>query len=557
MKSEIKVLKIKSNTLRMVSDFVAKEAIITIKANGNKILSLLATPLDIPELACGFLLSLGKISSPSDVLQIKSYNGEVDVIGNIKEKSSFILTSGCGKGIISPSERKRVNGNLYLSSGAILRFIKEFQKMSQGFKETGALHSAAICDKNRIIEFKEDIGRHNAVDKIIGSIFLKKGGFSDKAILTSGRITSEIVTKAMNVGIPMIISRQAATDLAISLAAQAGITLVGFARGEKMNVYTNTYRIKNNTSSRSSSIQEKIRELCKKKNAIILSHNYQPGEVQDIADFLGDSLDLSKKAKETNADVIVFCGVHFMAEIAKILSPEKMVLMPDINAGCPLADMINVSQLKMLKKEHPDSIVVSYVNTSSEIKAESDYCCTSANGIDVINSIPKEKEIIFTPDKWLGDYLSRKTGRHLILWNGFCPTHLKIIKDEILSLKEKHPNAEVIVHPECTRDVIDISDFVYGTGGMIKHVKESRKEEFIIGTETGIIHRLKKENPNKTFYPASELAVCPNMKLTTLEKILWSLEDEDYKIEIEKGIMDKARKAIERMFEITSLRAER
>jgi len=239
-----------------------------------------------------------------------------------------------------------------------------------------------------------------------------------------------------------------------------------------------------------------------------------------------------------------------MAEIAKILSPEKTVLIPDINAGCPLADMITKEELKALKKGHPDAIVVSYVNTSAEVKAESDYCCTSRNGIAVINSLPKDREIIFTPDKWLGDYISRKTGRKLILWNGFCPTHLKIIKGEILRLKEKHPDAEIIVHPECSRDVVDIADFIYGTGGMIRHIKESKKNEFIIGTENGIIHRLSKENPDKVFYPASDLAICPNMKLTTLEKVLWSLEDEVYKIEIEPKIMEKARGSIERMFEI-------
>lgn len=553
MKSEIRVLKIKNNEKERVDDVVASEVSITIKANGNRVASILATPSDISELACGFFLSLGKISSLSDISEINRQDGEVDIIGKVKESLELILTSGCGKGLISHSERKKVNGNFSLSSFSILKFIKEFQSMSSGFKDTGTLHSAAICDRNKIIGFKEDIGRHNAVDKIIGSLFLKKEGFSDKALLTSGRITSEIVIKAMNVGIPMVISRAGPTDLAIHLAEEAGITLVGFARGERMNVYTNSSRIKNNSNYRNTSIQEKIKELCKKKNAIILAHNYQLGEVQDIADSLGDSLDLSIKAKETNADIVVFCGVHFMAETAKILSPEKMVLMPDINAGCPLADMISVPELKSLKEEHPDAIVVSYVNTSSEIKAESDYCCTSRNGIDVINSIPKDKRIIFTPDKWLGDYISRKTGRDLILWNGFCPTHLKIIKNGILKLKEKHPGAELIIHPECTRDVVLVSDFVYGTGGMIKRVKESNAKEFIIGTENGIIHRLKKENPAKVFYPASELAICPNMKLTTLEKVLWSLEDEKYKIEIEKEIMDKARTSIERMLEIVNV----
>ncbi|MEW6102395.1 MAG: quinolinate synthase NadA [bacterium] len=555
MKSRIRLLKIEDKKREHLDDLVASEAPITIKANGKKIASLLATPSHLSELACGFLLSLGLIEKANDILSINSTNGEVNVSGNIKGESELILTSGCGKGFVShPEKIKRIDSSLCLSSSLILKLIQEFQMMSKGFKETGGIHSAAISFSDKILDFKEDIGRHNAIDKVIGAIFLKNEGFSDKAILTSGRISSEIVIKAMNAGIPIIISRSSPTDLAISLADKAGITMIGFARGKRMNVYTNESRVKSQESrvKGNESLAKKIRELCKKKNAIILSHNYQPAEVQDVADFLGDSLDLSRRVKETDADIIVFCGVHFMAEIAKILSPEKMVLMPDINAGCPLADMINVSELKRLKKEHPNALVVSYVNTSALIKAETDYCCTSANGVNVINSLPRDKEIIFTPDKWLGDYILRKTGRDLILWNGFCPTHLKIIKDGVLKVKKAHPDAEVIVHPECSRDVVSLADFVYGTGGMIKHIKESKNKEFIIGTENGIIHRLKKENPDKVFYLASELAICPNMKLTTLEKVLWSLEDEVYKIELEKPVMDKARKSIERMLEITS-----
>ncbi|MEW6679519.1 MAG: quinolinate synthase NadA [bacterium] len=556
MKSRIRLLKIRGEEEKRLDDLVASEAPITIKANGQRIASLLATPSYLSELACGFLASLGLIENFSDISSINALDGEVDVKGDIREGKELLLTSGCGKGLISHPERiNRVNGNFSISPSLILKLISEFQLRSSGFKETGCLHSAAISFSDKILDLKEDIGRHNAIDKVIGGLFLKKEEFSDKAILTSGRITSEIVIKAMNVGIPMIISRSSSTDLAISLADKAGITLVGFARGKRMNVYTHSERIKSEVRSQKSevrSLAERIRELCKKKNAIILSHNYQPGEVQDVADFLGDSLDLSRRAKETSAEIIVFCGVHFMAEIAKILSPEKTVLMPDINAGCPLADMINGEELKRLKEEHPDAIVVSYVNTSALIKAETDYCCTSANGLSVINSLPKDKEIIFTPDKWLGDYIARKTKRELILWNGFCPTHLKIIKDGVLKAKEAHPNAEVIVHPECRRNVVLIADFVLGTGGMIKRVKESKNKEFIIGTEIGIIHRLKKENPDKIFYPATELAICPNMKLTTLEKVLWSLEDEVYKIELDPEIMKRARKSIERMLEITS-----
>ncbi len=297
-------------------------------------------------------------------------------------------------------------------------------------------------------------------------------------------------------------------------------------------------------------IQDKILELKKKKNAIILVHNYQIGEVQDIADLLGDSLDLSRKAQSTTADIIVFCGVHFMAEIAKILSPERMVLLPDVNAGCPLADMADPEELAKLKASHPNAVVVAYVNTSAQIKAQADICCTSANAINVINQIEEGKEIIFVPDQWLGAYAAKKTGRKLILWPGFCPTHMKIIPEVIDKKRKEHPEACVILHPECREDSLALADEIFGTGGMLNYVKKSSKREFIIGTETGIIYRLKKENPEKEFYPAQDMAICPNMKLTTLEKVLWSLEEEAYKIQVSKEIAQRASVAIEKMLAI-------
>ena len=298
-------------------------------------------------------------------------------------------------------------------------------------------------------------------------------------------------------------------------------------------------------------IKDKILELKKKKNAVILVHNYQIGEVQDIADLLGDSLDLSKRAQSTTADIIVFCGVHFMAEIAKILSPEKMVLLPDLNAGCPLADMATPEELKKLKASHPDAVVVAYVNTSAEIKAQADICCTSANVIKVISQIEKGREIIFVPDQWLGTYAAKETKRELILWPGFCPTHMKIIPEVIAEKRKQHPEACVILHPECSKDSLELADEIFGTGGMLKCVKESNKKEFIIGTETGIIYRLKKENPEKEFYPAEELAICPNMKLTTLEKVLWSLEEEAHEIQVSRVIAQKATVPIEKMLAIS------
>jgi len=293
-----------------------------------------------------------------------------------------------------------------------------------------------------------------------------------------------------------------------------------------------------------------IIRLKTEKNAVILAHNYQIGEVQDIADFVGDSFQLSVKASKTKHNIIVFCGVHFMAETAKIISPDRKVLLPDKNSGCPMADMISASQLKQLKNKHPRAVVVCYVNTSAEVKALSDICCTSSNAVNVIKSIPASKKIIFIPDKYLGDYVQKQTGRKFILWNGYCPTHIMINAKDIIQLKKENLDAVVVVHPECTPDVINISDKVASTGGMLKYIKNSKKDKFIIGTEIGIIHRLKKENPDKTFYPATNKAICPNMKLINLEKVLWSLEEEIYEINISEEIIQKARSAIDRMIAI-------
>jgi quinolinate synthase len=303
-------------------------------------------------------------------------------------------------------------------------------------------------------------------------------------------------------------------------------------------------------------IQEKINDLKKQRNAVILVHNYQLGEVQDIADYLGDSLGLSIEAAKTPAAVIVFCGVHFMAETAKILSPQKMVLMPDIHAGCPMADMITAKDLQELKAKHPKAAVVCYVNTPAEVKAESDYCCTSANAGKVINAI-SAPEIIFVPDKYLGSYwqsqappLAGQAGRKIILWEGYCNIHMHILPENIRALKGEHPNALVLVHPECRTETVALADEVLSTSGMVRFVREARVQEFIIGTETGIIYRMQKENPGKIFYPVSKTAVCPNMKKTNLEKVLWSLEDLKEEIVVPEEIRIRAKKAIERMIEI-------
>ncbi len=296
---------------------------------------------------------------------------------------------------------------------------------------------------------------------------------------------------------------------------------------------------------------EKINKLKKEKNAVILVHNYQLPEIHDIADFVGDSLGLSIEAAKTDADVIVFCGVHFMAETAKILSPQKTVLLPDKNAGCPMADMIDAQSLKALKAEHPQAVALCYVNTSAAVKAECEYCCTSANAEKMVRHILTEhKEIIFVPDKYLARFVSSKVGCDFTYWNGYCPIHAAIIPEHILRARQLHPQAKVIVHPECSPELTALADIVTSTEGMCKYVKNAAEKEFIIGTETGIIHRMQKENPDKNFYPASDKAICPNMKRTSLEKVFWSLADMVHEITVPSEIMDKARLSIERMLKI-------
>lgn len=293
----------------------------------------------------------------------------------------------------------------------------------------------------------------------------------------------------------------------------------------------------------------KIEVFQKRRNAVILAHNYQLGEIQDVADFVGDSLELSRKAAETTADTIVFCGVHFMAETAKILSPNKTVLLPDLRAGCPMADMITVERLREFKAQYPGRPVVAYVNTSAEVKAESDICCTSANAVKVVESVDAD-EILFIPDKCLADYVASRVSKKVIAYPGYCPTHHRILPDDILRQKELHPEAVVIAHPECTRAVILLADAVCSTSGMIRFVNENPAREFIIATEMGILHRLQKDNPDKKFYSPTEHTICPNMKMITLETLAWSLEDNQYEIELPADLMDRARAAIQRMIEI-------
>jgi len=296
-------------------------------------------------------------------------------------------------------------------------------------------------------------------------------------------------------------------------------------------------------------LAERIAELKEERKAVILAHNYQLGEVQDIADFTGDSLELSRRATEVDADVIVFCGVMFMAETAKILNPARTVLIPDPRAGCPMCEMAPVEEVRERKAELPGVPVVAYVNTDAAVKAEADICCTSANAVAVVESVPEER-VLFVPDKNLGYWVQRHTKKDVVVWNGYCPTHQRIMAQDVGRLKEQHPGAVLIVHPECTPDVIDLADEVLSTGQMIRWARGAAAKEVIVGTEVGLIHRLKAENPDKTFIPVGRLATCPNMKRITLEKVLWALEDRQYPVEVAADIAEKARRAIERMLEV-------
>jgi len=288
----------------------------------------------------------------------------------------------------------------------------------------------------------------------------------------------------------------------------------------------------------------------RKLNALILAHFYQLPEIQDIADYVGDSLQLARQAAETEADVIVFCGVSFMAESAKILSPDKMVLLPEIKAGCAMADMVTAEDLRSLKEKHPGAVVVCYVNSMAAVKAESDICCTSANAVNVVKSIPQDKTVIFAPDRNLGAYIQSQTGRKMILWEGCCPVHDELNGEEVREQMRLYPGAKVVVHPECAPDVIDLADAVRSTAGILNYVKNSPDKEFIIGTEEGFIYTLQKNCPDKVFHLARQQFRCEDMKLTTLEKLAVSLEQLQYQIEVPEDIRQRAYLTLERMLKI-------
>lgn len=302
---------------------------------------------------------------------------------------------------------------------------------------------------------------------------------------------------------------------------------------------------------------DEIEKLKKQKNAVILAHYYQDGDIQDIADYIGDSLGLSQQAAKTDADVIVFAGVHFMAETAKILSPAKKVLLPDIKAGCSLADSCPPHLFKKFKEAYPDHLVITYVNCTAELKAMSDIVCTSSNAVQIVESLPADQKIIFGPDRNLGRYVAEKTGRDLVLWNGACMVHEIFSREKITKMKERHPEAKILAHPECEEHILEIADYIGSTTGILKYATNSPAQEFIVATEAGILHQMEKENPDKKFFPAPPNNTCacndcPHMKRNTLEKLYLCLKNELPEITLPADIIEKAVKPIERMLEISA-----
>ncbi len=297
-------------------------------------------------------------------------------------------------------------------------------------------------------------------------------------------------------------------------------------------------------------LSHKIKALAKEKNAIILAHNYQIDEIQDVADYTGDSLELARTAAKNDAELIVFCGVHFMAESASILSPRKKVILPNPNAGCPMAEMVDPEDVLEMKKAHPKAMVVTYINSTAAVKALSDVVCTSSNAVKIVERVEAD-EVIFLPDKNLGSYVQRFTKKRIILGNGFCPIHDRFTIEDLKKIKEKHPGALVMVHPECRPEVVDAADLVFSTGNMAKFVQKTDAKKIIVGTETGIIHKLKQISPGIEFIPASETFICPNMKKIDLDLLLKSLINEETVVSVDPAIRDKAGKALERMLELS------
>ncbi|UCD46732.1 MAG: quinolinate synthase NadA [Deltaproteobacteria bacterium] len=302
--------------------------------------------------------------------------------------------------------------------------------------------------------------------------------------------------------------------------------------------------------ARQDGLKQEIRELLRERNAVMLAHNYQRDEIQEIADITGDSLGLSQEAARCKEDVIVFCGVHFMAESAAILSPDKTVLLPRLEAGCPMADMITADDLRAYRASHPESVVVTYVNSSAEVKALSDVCCTSGNAVNVVRSVPEDKGIYMVPDRNLAHYVQKASGRRLTWWDGYCPTHERLTIEATVRAREAHPGAVLVVHPECPPEVVEMADAVLSTSGMVSYCRRSGAKEFLVGTEMGLLYRLRKENPGKIFHLASRALICPNMKITTLEDVRDALVALSPVVTVPPDIRRKALSALEAMLRV-------
>jgi quinolinate synthase len=385
-------------------------------------------------------------------------------------------------------------------------------------------------------------------------------------------IRSEIAKKLASLGLPqMVISKRLGitqpavsqyvtkkrgTTFAVGEEAQTLIQLLAqdVANGKDLNLNERMCEICTSIQAidkctfESVAMRNRLRTLKEENDAVILAHNYQRAEVQDAADFVGDSFELSKIASEINCDVIVFCGVDFMAENAAILSPEKTVLLPVKEATCPMSHMVTRNDVRQLKKRYPGAPVVCYVNTSADVKAECDVCCTSANAIEIINALDEDR-ILFIPDKNLGDYLASKTDKEVISWNGFCPTHQMMTLGDVLIKRQEQPDCEIVVHPECRPEVIAAADYVYGTGGMVRHASKTNAHHIAIGTEVGMLHRLATQAPNKEFSALTQ-AICPNMKLTHLEDAIRALEQKKHRVTVPEDVRRDAKKALDKMLEM-------
>jgi len=559
-----------NGALENTQDAVVEEKPITVFVNHIELATMICTPGAYEELGVGFLLSEGLLNDRDDIVDISCREDEgllyIETKQPLTQTHTFLrrhIASCCGKSragfyfINDARQVKPIEAKAQFKAEDLLAAIKQLEERSETFQLTGGVHSAALADGPTLLSMYEDIGRHNAVDKVIGSAFLNRLNTNDKCLLLSGRVASEILIKAARAGIPLILSRSAPTGLTIDLAEDLNITVVGFARDQRLSIYTHPERVLipgGNTSMGRDEQQiiAEIKRLKEEKKVYIIAHYYQRPEVQDIADFVGDSYAMAVAAQNSPCDTILVAGVDFMAESAAILCPDKTVLSPEPRATCPMANSIEVSDVLKFKQEHPEGLVVSYVNTPADIKAVTDICVTSSNAVKIINKLPREARIFFIPDTNLGTFVAGQLDRELDLFPSHCPTHAHITKADILQRKAEHPEAAVLVHPECDPEVVALADYAGSTAGIIDYATKTDKDTLIIGTECGVFHKIQQLNPDKELVLAQEDLVCPNMKSVNLKKILRSLETMETKITVPEAIREKAALSLEKMIEYAS-----